>query len=322
MSVKSRKKKREQKMGQGGGSTSGFHMSEGTWNLLQVGGIILLVLAVLMSLMLSTAAVMASKKDHTAIAASASDERTKAAFNGQNFFTLWISGDKSSIDSFNSMSTVTLPEVGSNPAQVSDINVFSALPAEDAHLPDGDTLWNVRLGASVSTLGSTDLSRNFYLVTLREHDGKFKATKLPEMINDEQNDFTVESPFQGTVKTSDPAGVAVSKFVEAYYTQNGSDGVGSFATPAFFNRPNANPIKNTPYTAVEIDKIRTKSSGGLTNVKTGKTGEVMVTFKLSSTSTSFVYSSVMLKLKRIEDNQWQVDEILDSAPNGELRDAD
>ena len=245
----------------------------------------------------------------------AANSYSRVEFYSKNFLTLWLTGDQSNVPQMREMYSGVIPEVGTDPVQVNDLNVADAKMTK---IPETeDRQWSVIVGSSVSALGASDTQRMFFRVTLRQHGDGLKAEKLPEPINNVKESFEVKPSFQGAVGKKSSAFIVVQNFVQEYYTQNDSGSLGRYVTNDFSSAGSTKPVSPTVYTSSEVHSVQSKSmADNPDNVKAGERMQVLVTMKLSSTSSTFVYSQAVMDLQKTENGQWLVAGITGDVPPG------
>ena len=254
----------------------------------------------------------------------AANEYSRVSFYSKNFLTLWLTGGPNSTKQIKQMYDGELPEIATNPASVQDLNVSNAtmtpLKTKSKKGSQPDKQWNVDIGATISALGSQDTQRMFYRVSIYEHEGEFKVAKLPEPVNPTGAAFSYDQsqPFPGEVGLKSTAGVAVQNFVKAYYTKNDSGSLGRYVTSNFDASDAREPMRSTIYTGAEVTHIQSEKRDGLDNAKKGAQENVLITVKLSTSASSFVYSQTYVTLEGTDNGQWLVDSVNTELPEGKL----
>lgn len=271
-------------------------------------GIVVLVLTTIMSLIAVLGVRNLNSQDTPYVA---SNNHDRMSFFATNFLSLWLMGDESNKDQLEQMYAGTIRNINTSPVQAERLNV-----ADIAETTTGDMSparqWEVTIAANVSSPGASNVTRMFYTVTLHQHGNSFKAEKLPTPTNDPGESFTVTPRYQGTVDTGGAAGNAVNNFIAAFYTQNESGSLGRFVASSFDH----DPLNNSVYTGAEVLNMETSRMENLDSMGSGDTFDVMVTMKLSSTSSTFVTSQVYLTLEKTDNGQWLVADIIEGAPAG------
>ncbi|WP_071288884.1 hypothetical protein [Mycolicibacterium llatzerense] len=247
----------------------------------------------------------------------------KAQFFAQNFFLVWAAGtgdasdDKSGGDSQKAkagsdtqklatmMAGTGAPTLNSNPFTVLYINTtdVQVTPA------GGQTEWEWNVGATIARSGST--VRTYYLVTLIESGGGFKALQLPRPINPKDRNFTVAPHYTVGADTKSPLGTQVAGFMSAYYaTDPTSDAskqprsLGTFVTSNFTDAA----IAASPYTSVTVESISlAKSDVEVARAQPGDTVHALVTARAAASDSTFNTINAALKLTLSNNKMWLID---------------
>lgn len=232
---------------------------------------------------------------------------SRVQFVAQNFVRLWLTGTEQSKAAFKSMLTdpTAAPTVWpTDPVGISDVNVadFAVNTAKD-----GETMqWYVVIGATLTTSGNDNATRNYYAVNLMDRPGtSVRAVSLPRIVNLVRPGVTVALDYPNTVPMNSTLASAVANFANAYYTdQTGS--LPRYTTREFTEQP----IISSPYTSTELLSIKSNQAYA-NSAKPGVELDLLVQVKMSISLTSFQVQSVPMKVRATDNGQWLVADLSD-----------
>ncbi|WP_336794318.1 hypothetical protein [Gordonia malaquae] len=232
---------------------------------------------------------------------------SRAQFVAQNYLRLWLTAteaDKASFKVMLSDQNAIPKQWATDPLQVSDVNTANI---ESRTAEDGQTVqWSFIIGATITTPGNDNASRNYFAITLMDRPGTaIRAVMLPRPVNSIRPNIAVTLDYPNSVPATTTLGAAVANFANAYYTdQTGS--LPSYTSREFHHVP----IVGTPYTSTELISIRSTTPFTKT-AKEGTTLDVIAEIKASISASSFQTISVPMRVKAIENGQWVVDDLTD-----------
>ncbi|MFT7021413.1 MAG: hypothetical protein ACJA07_000490 [Rhodococcus sp. (in: high G+C Gram-positive bacteria)] len=230
---------------------------------------------------------------------------SRVQFFAQNYLTLWLTGtasDGAAVKQMLGDEKAAPSEWNTEPVEVSDLNVARL----ESNSAGPDTQWVVTIGATLVRPGTGAPQRNYFAVTVMDHDGSLAALTLPRVVNNSRPQITVDSAYNGQISTSSTLGTTVTNFVSAFYTSQ-SGALGRFVSSNF----TAEPIVNSPYTATNVVRIDSRSEVDVQNAAEGTAVDLLVTVKASTSVTTFTTLQVPLKVHAIDNGQWVVDAISD-----------
>nr|WP_237025310.1 hypothetical protein [Mycolicibacterium sp. CBMA 213] len=246
----------------------------------------------------------------------------KAQFFAQNFFLVWAAGTSGADDANSSggdtqklsgdaqklatmMAGPGAPTLNSNPFTVLYINTTDVQVT-----PENDkTEWEWTVGATIARSGST--VRTYYLVTLIEAGGSFKALQLPRPINPKDRNFTVAPHYTVGADPKSPLGTQVAGFMSAYYATDPTSeatkqprSLGTFVTSNFTDTA----IAASPYTTITVKSIMlAKGDVEIARAQPGDTVHALVTAKASASDSTFNTINAALNLTLSNNKMWLID---------------
>lgn len=218
----------------------------------------------------------------------------------QNFFQVWMMGkpsDRDTLESFYSASPLT--DLNADPATISDLNVadLSVAPTKQ-----GEILWTVTLGTTMTPPGVSSASRNYYEVTVLEKDKALTIAKLPRIVDLDRPEIEAGNAYTTRVNSSSPLYQVAVNFAATYLTPQASESFGRYVTADFVGEP----LKSSPYSGAQVTEVSIPQGVVLEQIEPGKTANIMVRVRASTSQSSYQTMDIPLTAEKQKNGQWLI----------------
>lgn len=277
-------------------------------------------IALILALLLLVAVVrMPDPAEHDVPAEIAATDNAKNW--ASNYLLLWLGGTGPSRGEDESPNLRLLREMSSVPGEftlpTSPYTVQDISPVSATAIPAGeDTIWRMEMSATVVSPGSSGVTRLQYALDITEHSGGYQATALPRLVNSTTTPFSINTLYAEHADPSSAMYKSAEAFATAYLTP---DTGGNFGATVSGNYSGV-PLTNSPYSKVTVTSVMfylPDMSVDMLNVQSGDVAHALITVRAESSTSTFNYTQLPVKMVVLDNLQWAVDAMEDFVDIGE-----
>lgn len=217
-----------------------------------------------------------------------------------NFFQVWMMGDVNSRQTLEGFySAIPLSDINADPAKITSLNVAD-LSVEPT--PQGEILWQVTIGATVTPPGVTAATRQYYRVDVIQKEDSLAVAKLPEIVELDRPAIKAGNAYSTPVSSNSPLYQVSVNFAGTYLTPQSAESFGRYVTAGF----EGEPLANSPYTGAEVTGVFVARDTMVDNVDPGTEVDVLIRVRASTSRSSYQTMDIPITAVRQENGQWLV----------------
>lgn len=217
-----------------------------------------------------------------------------------NFFQVWMMGDSNSRQTLESFySAIPLSDLNADPAKINDLNVadLKVSPTEQ-----GEILWQVTLGTTVSPPGVTASTRQYYQVDVLQRGESLAIAKLPQIVEYDRPSVKAGNGYQTPVSTNSPLYQVAVNFSATYLTPQSAESFGRYVTASF----EGDPLKDSPYSGAEVVGVYVPRDVIVDQAAPGSEVDVLIRVRASTSRSSYQTMDIPITAVKQENGQWLV----------------
>lgn len=217
-----------------------------------------------------------------------------------NFFQVWMMGDMNSKQTLESFySAIPLSDLNADPAKINDLNVADL---KVSPTPQGEILWQVTLGTTMTPPGVTASTRQYYQVDILQKGESLTVAKLPEIVEFNRPAVRSGNGYQTPVSSNSPLYQVAVNFSATYLTPQSAESFGRYVTADF----EGEPLKNSPYSGAEVVGVYVPRDVVLDQVPSGGEVNVLIRVRASTSRSSYQTMDIPITAVKQENGQWLV----------------
>lgn len=217
-----------------------------------------------------------------------------------NFFQVWMMGDMNSKQTLeNFYSAIPLSDLNADPAKINNLNVadLKVSPTEQ-----GEILWEITLGTTMTPPGVTASTRQYYKVDVLQKGESLTIAKLPQIVSFDRPPLKAGNGYQTPVSTNSPLYQVAVNFAATYLTPQSAESFGRYVSANF----EGNPLSNSPYTGAEVVGVFVPRDTVVDQVSPGSEVSVLIRVRASTSRSSYQTMDIPITAIKQENGQWLV----------------
>ena len=232
---------------------------------------------------------------------------SRVEYQAQNFFQVWMMGDESSKATLESFyDAVPLNDINADPAKISDLNVADLTVAPTKQ---GEVLWSVTLGTTMTPPGVNESTRQYYRVDLLQRGESLAVAKLPVIVDMERPTVKAQNAYPNRVNSSSPLYQVAVNFAATYLTPQSSESFGRYVTAEFVGEP----LKNSPYSGAQVTSVSLEQGDSAEQASAGDELKVMIRVRASTSQSSYQTMDIPVTAIKQKNDQWLINSLSDPA---------